>query len=201
MVNVKGDEFANIMVNNHATMAAAKADPANGNTFYFVFDEAGAATIKDFDSYKFTYKGVFEKGEAVHYDSVEEAAKALNLPNLAATIEANNGYAMAGTANAFGMAGTPYLDTSDGIWLMRVEPVVYLTTAGLRVDIDGHLLTADDEIIPHLWAAGDVIGSYEQRETRYGNGFDAAVSFGAKVGDNIAAALNAETPTLYRPGF
>ena len=189
MVNVKGDEFADITKSNHATMAAAKADPANGNTFYYVFDDAGAATIKDFDSYKFSYKGIFEKGEAVHYDSVAEAAKACNLPNLAATIEANNGYALAGTPNAFGMKGTPYLDTSDGIWLVRVEPVVYLTTAGLRVDLDGHLLTEKDEIIPGLWAAGDVIGSYEQRETRYGNGFDAAVVFGAIVGENIAAAL------------
>ena len=191
MVNINGDEFANITANNHATMAAAKADPANGNTFYFVFDEAGAATIKDFDSYKFTYKGVFEKGEAVHFDSVEEAAKALNLPNLAASIEKNNACFMAGEANEWGLAAArmPYIDTTDGVWLMRVEPVVYLTTAGLRVDIDGHLLTADDEIIPHLWAAGDVIGSYEQRETRYGNGFDAAVSFGAKVGDNMAAVI------------
>ena len=189
MVNVNGDEFADITKSNHATMAAAKANPENGNTFYYVFDDAGAATIKDFDSYKFSYKGIFEKGEAVHYDSVEEAAKACNLPNLAATIEANNGYALAGTPNAFGMKGTPYLDTSDGIWLVRVEPVVYLTTAGLRVDIDGHLLTEKDEIIPNLWAAGDVIGSYEQRETRYGNGFDAAVVFGAIVGENMAAEL------------
>ena len=34
-----------------------------------------------------------------------------------------------------------------------------------------------------------MIGSYEQRETRYGNGFDAAVVFGATVGDRIAAKL------------
>ncbi|MDE6107708.1 MAG: FAD-dependent oxidoreductase, partial [Oscillospiraceae bacterium] len=190
MVNAHGDEFANILVDNHATMAKAKADPANGGKFFYVFDDAGAATIKDFDSYKFTYKGIFEKGEAVHYNSVEEAAKALNLPNLAAAIEANNGYALAGTPNAFGMAGTPYLDTTDGIWLVQVEPVVYLTTAGLRVDIDGHVLTEKDEPIANLWAAGDVIGSYEQRETRYGNGFDAAVVFGAIVGDNIAENLS-----------
>jgi len=186
MVNVNGDQFANIMKDNHATMAAAKADPANGNTFYYVFDDAGAATIKDYDDRKFTYKAIFEKGEAVHYDSVEEAAKALNLPNLADTIAVNNAHAMAGEASEWGQGNLPYLDTKDGIWLVRVEPVVYLTTAGLRVDIDGHVLTAEDKIIDGLWAAGDVIGSYEQRETRYGNGFDAAVAFGAIVGDNIA---------------
>ncbi len=189
MVNIKGDQFANIMKNNHATMAAAKADPANGNTFYYVFDDAGAATIKDYDDKKFTYKAIFEKGEAVHYDTVEEAAKALNLPNLAQTIATNNELAMNGGTSEWGQGNLPYLDTKDGIWLVRVEPVVYLTTAGLRVDLDGHVLTEKDAEIPGLWAAGDVIGSYEQRETRYGNGFDAAVSFGALVGDRIAEEL------------
>lgn len=189
MVNINGDQFANIMVDNHATMAAAKANPENGNTFYYIFDDAGAATIKDYDAKKFTYKAIFEKGEAVHYDTVEEASKALNLPNLAQTIATNNELALNGGTSEWGQGNLPYLDTKDGIWLVRVEPVVYLTTAGLRVDIDGHLLTENDEIIPGLWAAGDVIGSYEQRETRYGNGFDAAVAFGAIVGDNIAEVL------------
>ena len=189
MVNIKGDQFANIMVNNHATMAAAKADPANGNTFYYIFDDAGAATIKDYEDRKFTYKAIFEKGEAVHYDTVEEAAKALNLPNLAQTIATNNELAMNGGTSEWGQGNLPYLDTKDGIWLVRVEPVVYLTTAGLRVDLDGHVLTEKDAKIPGLWAAGDVIGSYEQRETRYGNGFDAAVVFGAIVGDHIAAEV------------
>lgn len=186
MVNVKGDQFANIMVNNHATMAAAKADPANGNTFYYVFDDAGAATIRDYEDRKFSYKAIFEKGEAVHYDTVEAAAQALDLPDLAQTIATNNELAMNGGTSEWGQGNLPYLDTKDGIWLVRVEPVVYLTTAGLRVDLDGHVLTEKDAQIPGLWAAGDVIGSYEQRETRYGNGFDAAVVFGAIVGDRIA---------------
>lgn len=191
MVNINGDEFNDITVQNHARMAAAKADPANGNTFYYVFDDAAAATIRDYDARNMSYSAIFEKGEAVHYDTVEEASKALNLPNLAAAIEKNNACYMSGTANEWGLTGAklPYIDTKDGVWLVRVEPVVYLTTAGLRVDLDGHLLTENDKIIPGLWAAGDVIGSYEQRETRYGNGFDAAVVFGAIVGDRIAAEV------------
>ena len=170
-------------------MAAAKADPANGNTFYYIFDDAGAATIKDYEDRKFSYKGIFEKNEAIHFDTVEEAAVALDLPNLAQTIATNNELAMNGGTSEWGQGNLPYLDTKDGIWLVRVEPVVYLTTAGLRVDLDGHVLTEKDAKIPNLWAAGDVIGSYEQRETRYGNGFDAAVVFGALVGDRIAAEV------------
>ena len=192
IVNINGDEFGNITKNNHAMMAAAKADPVNGDTFYYVFDEAAAATIRDYDARNMSYKAVFEKGEAIHYDTVEEAAKALNLPNLAATIEKNNACYLAGEANQWGLSGAklPYIDTKDGIWLMRVDPNPYLTTAGLDCDIDGHILTAEGKIIPGLWGAGDIIGSYEQREGYYGNGFDAAVAFGAVVGDNIAEVLN-----------
>jgi len=191
MVNIKGDEFANITKNNHATMAAAKADPANGDTFYYVFDEAGAATIRDYDAKGMSYKAVFEKEEAIHYDTVAEASKALDLPNLAATIEKNNACYLAGEANQWGlgMTGTyrlPYIDTTDGVWLMRVDPNPYLTVAGLDCDIDGHILTAEGRIIDGLWGAGDVIGAYETREGFYGNGFDAAVTFGAIVGDRIA---------------
>ena len=80
------------------------------------------------------YNAIFEKGEAVHYDSVEAAAEALNLPNLAATIEKNNEFAIKGEANEWGRAGLPYIDTREGIWLCRVDPNYYLTTAGLRVD-------------------------------------------------------------------
>ncbi len=188
IVNINGDEFGNITKNNHAMMAAAKADPANGDTFYYVFDEAAAATIRDYDARNMSYKAVFEKEEAIHFDTVEEAAKALNLPNLAATIEKNNACYLAGEANEWGLSGAklPYIDTTDGIWLMRVDPNPYLTVAGLDCDMDGHILTAEGEIIDGLWGAGDVIGAYEQREGFYGNGFDAAVTFGAIVGDRIA---------------
>ena len=191
MVNTKGEEFADITTNNHAKMAAAKVDPENGDRFFFVFDDAGAATIRDYDERNFTYNAIFEKGEAVHYDSVEEASKALNLPNLATAIEKNNACYMNGTPNEWNMAVSKlnYIDTNNGIWLVKVNPNPYLTTAGLDCDIDGHLLNTEGEIIPNLWVAGDIIGSYEGRETRYGNGFDAAVVFGAIVGDNIAAEL------------
>lgn len=191
IVNINGDEFGNIMKDNHGMMARAKADPANGDTFYYVFDDDGAAATRDYEGYQMTiYNAIFEKGEAVHYDSVEAAAEALNLPNLAATIEKNNEFALTGEANEWGRAGLPYIDTREGIWLCRVDPNYYLTTAGLRVDMDGHVVTAEDVVIPNLWAAGDVIGAYEERDgQKYGNGFNVAFIFGSIVGDNMAAVV------------
>ena len=191
IVNINGDQFGNIMKDNHGMMAAAKADPANGDTFYFVFDNDQAASTRDNEYYGFTtYNAIFEKGEAVHYESLEAAAEALNLPNLVKTVEENNALALAGETNEWGRSNLPFIDTREGVWLIRVDPNYYLTTAGLRVDIDGHVLTENDEIIPGLWAAGDVIGAYEERDgQKYGNGFNVAVIFGSIVGDNMAEVV------------
>lgn len=193
IVNVNGDQFGNIMKSNHAVMSAAKADPANGDTFYFIFDDDAAASTRNNAAYGFnTYEGIFEKGEAVHYDSVAEASAALSLPNLQATIDTNNALAIQGpeAADEWGRTKLPYIDTREGVWAIRVDPNVYLTTAGIRVDMQSHVLNADNEIIPGLYAAGDVIGAYEERDGQnYGNGFDAAVSFGAICGDVMAAEI------------
>ena len=191
IVNINGDEFGNIMKDNHGMMSRAKADPANGDTFYYVFDDDAAAATRDYEGYQMTiYNAIFEKGEAMHFDSLEAAAEELNLPNLVATVEKNNEFALTGEANEWGRAGLPYIDTREGIWLCRVDPNYYLTTAGLRVDMDGHVVTAEDVVIPNLWAAGDVIGAYEERDgQKYGNGFNVAFIFGSIVGENMAAVV------------
>ena len=88
MVNIKGDNIGNIVSDNHYTMAKAKLNKDNGDTFYYVFDESSAVKLRDSESYGFNgYVAMFEKGEAVHYDSVEKASEELNLPNLAESIE------------------------------------------------------------------------------------------------------------------
>lgn len=188
IVNIKGDEFGDIVKMNHQVMSQAKADPANGDTFYYIFDEAAAAQAYKSDVYGFdTYKGIFEKGEAVHYDSIEECAKALNLPDLAKTIQTNNDLSLQGQPNQWGRTDLPHIDDNDGVWALRVDPNVYLTTGGLKIDPDSHVLTQEGKIIPGLFAAGDVCGSIEQKDgVTYGYGFASAMSFGAVAADTIA---------------
>ena len=137
MVNIKGDNIGNIVSDNHYTMAKAKLNKDNGDTFYYVFDESSAVKLRDSESYGFNgYVAMFEKGEAVHYDSVEKASEELNLPNLADAIEANNAAALAGEPDEFGRRNCPYIETRDGLWAIRVDPTFYLTTAGLAIDTD-----------------------------------------------------------------
>jgi len=138
-------------------MASAKLNKDNGDTFYYIFDEASAVMLRDSESYGFNgYVAMFEKEEAVHYDSVEAASAELNLPNLAAAIEANNKAALSGEADEFGRKNCPFIETRTGLWAIRVDPTFYLTTAGLAIDTECHVLNAERAAIPGLYAAGEV---------------------------------------------
>ena len=191
MVNINGDNIGNIVSDNHFTMAKAKLNKDNGDTFYYIFDESSAVKLRDSEAYGFNgYTAMFEKGEAVHYDSVEAASDELNLPNLAAAIENNNAAALSGQPDEFGRANCPYIETRDGIWAIRVDPTFYLTTAGLAIDTACHVLTAEREAIPGLYAAGDVCGSIEEKDAKqYGMGFDAALCYGYIMGETLKKEL------------
>lgn len=194
IVNINGDSIGNITKNNHPMLAAALENPDNGETFYYVFDEAARMRTKECIevgnglTYGVSYEPLFETGEAVHYDSLEAAAEALNLPNLVQTIETNNEHSRKGEEDEFGRANLPLIDDRDGVYLLRAIPTYYLTTGGLAADTDGRILREDGSVIPGLYGAGDVLGALEEKDGKsYGMGFDSAMIFGYIVGDAIAA--------------
>ena len=193
IVNINGDSIGNITKNNHPMLGAAKANPDNGDTFYYIFDEASRMRTKKCISvgngltFGVSYEPLFETGEAVWYESVEAAAEALNLPDLVATIESNNTHAKLGEADETGRTNLPLIDDRQGIYMLRVDPTYYLTTGGLAADVDGHILTESGDVIPGLYGAGDVLGALEEKDGKsYGMGFDSALIFGYIVGDEIA---------------
>lgn len=192
IVNVNGNQFGNIMKNNHSMMAAAKEDKSNGDTFYYIFDDEAAAMTCDSKAYGFdAYKAIFDKGEAVKYDSLEECAEALKLDNLTETVNKNNELALKGEADEWGRDKLPYIDSKNGVWAVRVDPNVYLTTGGLDIDLDARVLKADGTPIPGLYAAGDVCGSIEQKDGRsYAYGFDSAMTFGAVAAETMMKEIN-----------
>lgn len=191
MVNAYGDQFANIMSSNHFKLSAALINEENGGAFYYITDESGAVTTKNNLTYAFdTYKTLFDRGDMVHYDSVEEAAEAYGLTDLAATIETHNAHALADEEDEFGRSSLPYLDTHDGLWVCPVEPTLYLTTGGLAIDTSCHVLDEDGNAISGLYAAGDVCGSVEEKDGKmYGMGFDAAMNYGYIAAETLEADL------------
>ena len=194
MVDINGDSIGNFKSDNHYAMARAKLNEKFGDAFYYIFDDAAAEPCKDSDAYGFNgYKAIFEKGEAKRYDSVEKCAEELSLPGLAEAIKANNDAVLSGAeacADGRPTKTCSYIETRDGIWAVRVDPTFYLTTAGLCIDPDCHLLNENREAIAGLYAAGDVCGSIEEKDgKKYGMGFDAALTYGYAVADTLVKEI------------
>ena len=193
MVNAYGNQVGNITSDNHYKMASAKLalNTEHGGALYYIFDDAAACSNSDFEGYGMnTYKAIFEKGEAVKYASVEEAAEKLGLANLKETIATNNAHSIAGEADEWGRKNLPYIETREGLWVMKVDPTFYLTTGGLAIDTETHVLKEDGSKIEGLYAAGDVTGSIEEKDgKKYGMGFDAALAYGYIAGETIEKEL------------
>ncbi|WP_417004230.1 FAD-binding protein [Adlercreutzia equolifaciens] len=191
IVNASGAQFGNMMSDNHGMLGRGLRDAANGGAFFYITDESGRITTNKNELYAMdTYKCLERRGDMVHFASVEEAATALDLPQLEATIEAHNAHALAGEEDEFGRKNLPYLDTYNGIWIVSCIPTFYLTTGGLAIDTAGHVLTEDGKPVAGLYAAGDVCGSIEEKDGRpYAMGFDAAMNYGYLMAETVIADL------------
>ena len=191
IVNASGAQFGNMMSDNHGMLGRGLRDAANGGAFFYITDESGRITTNKNELYAMdTYKCLEHRGDMVHYDSVEEAAEALGLPELASTIETHNAHALAGEEDEFGRKNLPYIDTYSGIWVISCLPTFYLTTGGLAIDTAGRVLTETGESIAGLYAAGDVCGSIEEKDGRpYAMGFDAAMNYGYLMAEAVIADI------------
>ena len=191
IVNASGAQFGNMMSDNHGMLGRGLRDAANGGAFFYITDESGRITTNKNELYAMdTYKCLERRRDMVHFASVEEAAAALDLPQLEATIEAHNAHALAGEEDEFGRKNLPYLDTYNGIWIVSCIPTFYLTTGGLAIDTAGHVLTEDGKPVAGLYAAGDVCGSIEEKDGRpYAMGFDAAMNYGYLMAEAVIADL------------
>jgi uncharacterized protein with FMN-binding domain/succinate dehydrogenase/fumarate reductase flavoprotein subunit len=168
---------------SHVALGNAKLNPENKGRFFYVFDDEGVEAMKKSMKYGFSYASVFERGEAVHYASVDAASKALALPELQATLDQNNKDAAAGKRAS-------YVETREGIWTIRIDPSYYLTTGGLVIDTKAQVLDASGAAIPGLYAAGDVAGSIEEKDGQlYAYGCDAAMTYGFIAAGTVANSL------------
>lgn len=174
-VNANGDNIGSCV--SHVNCSNTKLDKSNGDRFFCVFDQAVAEAMHKSMAMGFTtYSAMFDCGDAVHYDSVAEAAEANNLPNLQASVDAYN--------------QNGCLETRDGVWVLEVTPTFYLTTSGLYSDTECHILDTEKNIIPGLYGAGEVLGSVEKRDgLRYSYGFDSAAAYGYHMAETLGKEL------------
>lgn len=177
---------------SHEGMSQMVRDENNGGRFYYVIDASTEPTLKFYPMLGYSvYESLYDRGELLFYASPEAAAEDLDLPDLPAYLEEINEKALAGETNSMG-APYSYFETRAGIYLIPMMPCHYLTPSGICIDPQQHVLTdsyvieGENNVIPGLYAAGDVSGTISTREGRgYYNGYPLAIGCGYLAAETI----------------
>lgn len=122
-------------------------------------------------------------------DTLEEAAQAmgLDIETLKATINTFNSYVDAGEDKDFGRTKFNGKVENGPFCIAKGEAHYHLTFGGLTVNTDAQVLNTSNEVIPGLYAAGDVLSGLEGDAHQSGDCISTMLYFGKVAGENAAA--------------
>lgn len=182
MLNYDGERFVSESNGYHLIGRATAQQPCQ--EAWYVFDSHPG--VPDLILHAIPYNN-----RVVQAETVEELCTILRLPmdTVKEQIAAYNASIKAGSDEAFGklLDGCAPIDQGP-FYALNIRPRPYATYGGVDTDLDAHVLDAQGQVIPGLYAAGIVTGSYAAREGFYYNGGLAqALIFGRLAGKNAAA--------------
>ena len=182
LVNQEGKRFVNELETRDNVSAAELAQ--EGGYAYTILDQK----MMDASS---TYNSYFTKGYAVQADTYEELAEKLGVDpaTFAATMEAWNKAVADQKDDEFGrLSFAAALDTAP-YYAIKVSPGIHHTMGGLKINTNAEVLTEADEVIPGLYAAGEVTGGVHGANRLGGNAVADIVVFGRIAAQNAAAYI------------
>ena len=191
VVNEQGKRFGNESVDYPFMYQDMIAD--GSDTFYFIFD-SGDKETKDLvnnvsDTVKNLELGV-EAGVAFKADTIEELAQTSGLSDLAETVAKFNDAIDTGTDEEFGRDTSGMIKIQNGpFYALQCKKATLGTFGGLDTNITGEVVTEDGEVIPGLYAAGEVANGEFFPRTYFSSGtaLGEAVVFGREAGRSAAA--------------
>ncbi|MBQ6374249.1 MAG: FAD-dependent oxidoreductase [Clostridia bacterium] len=128
-----------------------------------------------------------------HGDTLAEAAEhaGIDAAALEATVETYNSYVEAGEDAEFGR-GADYLTVKIGdgpYYIVEQKPRFATTMGGLVIDEALEVINKSGEVIPGLYAAGEVVGGVMGDDSPSGANNGWAVTSGKLAAESIAAAM------------
>ena len=180
LVNANGERFIDEVGTRDVVSAAEIAQP--GSFSWLVVDQK----MVDASS---VIQGYINRGLMLKGDSCEALAAELGIPAdaFAATMEKWNGYVAEKNDPDFGRTSFANpLDTAP-FYAVKVTAGIHHTMGGLKIDPETHVLNAEGQIIPGLFAAGEVTGGVHGGNRLGGNAVADFVVFGRIAGEQAAA--------------
>lgn len=169
------------------------------STMYIIMDSDGYPTGDEVNNFNETINDLVAAGRAYKADTLEELAEKIGVPaeNLVASVEEYNRHCLGGDLEGqpdeFGR--TLFTDTdkvnngiNDGpFYAAERVPTVHHTMGGVKINTNTEVIDKDGNVIPGLYAAGEVTGGIHGSNRLGGNALTDTVVFGRIAGKNAAA--------------
>jgi fumarate reductase flavoprotein subunit len=179
LINANGERFIDEVGTRDVVSAAEIAQP--GSFSWLVVDQK----MVDASS---VIQGYINRGFMYGADSYEALAAILEIPAdaFAETMNTWNGYVAEKNDPEFGRTSFAQpLDTAP-FYAVKVTAGIHHTMGGLKIDENTHVLNENGEIIPGLFAAGEVTGGVHGANRLGGNAVADFVVFGRIAGQQAA---------------
>lgn len=172
LVNQNGERFINEMETRDVVSAGELEQP--GCYAYVIFDQNLRDGLKAIEKY-------VKNGLTVQADTIEGLAELIGIDpaTLAKTLSDWNGYVAAGKDEAFGRSTGMNHDLSVApFYAIQIAPGIHHTMGGVKIDEKAEVINTDGEVIPGLFAAGEVTGGVHGGNRIGGNAVADIVVFG-----------------------
>ncbi len=180
LVNAEGLRFCD-EVGTRDAVSASELAQTNSNAWLVVDQKMVDASS--------VIAGYISKGFTVQGDTYADLAKAMGVPEdvLPETMEKWNAAVAAGKDEEFGR--TSFAEALDAapFYAIQIAPGIHHTMGGVKINTDTQVIGTDGNVIPGLFAAGEVTGGVHGANRLGGNAVADIEVFGKIAGEQAAA--------------
>ena len=186
MVNQKGERFVNEFAERDTL---AKAAIANGTLFYLIADDKIKKTA--YNTTEESLEAQVKAGTLLKADTLEELAEKAGMDpdTLVNTIKKYNSYVDAGNDPEFGKSAFNLKCEVAPFYATPRKPAIHHTMGGLKINPKAQVLDEKDQVIPGLYAAGEVAGGLHAGNRLGGNSLADIFTFGRIAADTACSEI------------
>ena len=189
-VNLEGKRFVNEGAARDV-LAQAVFDQ-EGQTYWIVVNSVRYPSRDWVDANGATIANMVAQGTVIEANTLDELAQktGMNADNLKAAVEGYNAVVRGEKKDEFGFVANNKADVemTEGPWYAcKKVPTVHHTMGGLKINVNCEVLDENGNVIPGLYAAGEVTGGIHGSNRLGGNAIADCMTYGMKAGKMAAA--------------
>ncbi len=189
-VNIYGDRFVN---EGAARDVLAQAIFDQDEQTYWIVVNSVRYPSRDFvDNNGASIENMVAQGSVIEADTLEELAEktGMDAEKLIASIDNYNAVVRGEKTDALGFEANNKADVemTEGPWYAcKKVPTVHHTMGGLKINVNTEVLNTEGNVIPGLYAAGEVTGGIHGSNRLGGNAIADCMTYGRLAGEQAAA--------------